>query len=55
MGMLFRFYTVMKNKLDDKSDGGKKLVYWTRDHPHRRANGAFLLSAFTGVISLPLL
>jgi hypothetical protein len=26
----------------------KKIVYWTRDHAHRRANGAFLISCFTG-------
>merc|ERR1711998_357529 len=47
MGMLYRFCKMLKDKLDDRSLAGKKIVYWTRDHAHRRANGAFLMSCFT--------
>jgi len=46
MGMLYRFCKMLQEKLDDKALEGKKIVYWTRDHNHRRANGAFLISCF---------
>ena len=44
---------LLKNNFLENGVGGgrelktKRIVFWTRDHSHRRANGAFLISCFS--------
>jgi len=44
--MLYRFCCHLAEKLRDKALADKKLVYYTSLDPQKRANGAYLISAF---------
>lgn len=46
LAMLYRFCCHLADKLQDKALANKKIIYYTSHDPHKRANGAYLMTAF---------
>jgi len=47
LGCLYRFCQTMSTKLTDKTLSSKRIIYYSGQQMHRRANSIYLLSAYT--------
>eukprot|EP00928_Gymnodinium_smaydae_P046468 TRINITY_DN30963_c0_g1_i1.p1 TRINITY_DN30963_c0_g1~~TRINITY_DN30963_c0_g1_i1.p1 ORF type:complete len:388 (-),score=67.51 TRINITY_DN30963_c0_g1_i1:219-1382(-) len=50
LAMTFRYCCVLGAKLNDPELAGKKIVHCCRDDPHKRANAAYLMCAYSVLV-----